>query len=87
LYFQRAFDVNDKTADWNRQDRGRRPSLLREQIAEAIYEGRRARANEVDFTHKSKCPWRDWPPAYRADYYADADAVLAVVRRHTLRIG
>jgi hypothetical protein len=72
--------------NWNRQDRtGRRPSLLREQIAEAIYEGIRARENEWEFTHK--CPWRDWPPAYRADYYDDADAVLAVLRRYTLRLG
>ena len=78
--------TGEQMADWNRQDRtGRRPSLLREQIAEALYEDRRARSNEWGFTHK--CPWREWPPAYRADYYADADAVLAVVRRHTSRIG
>jgi hypothetical protein len=77
---------DSQRAEWNRQDRGRRPSLLREQIAEAIYEDRRARANEAEFTHKSTCPWRDWPPAYRADYYADADAVLTVIRRRTLRI-
>jgi len=79
--------MSDSRADWNRQDRtGRRPSSLKEEIAEAIYEGRRARANEADFRHQSKCPWREWPPAYRADYYNDADAVIAVIRRHTSRI-
>jgi hypothetical protein len=80
--------ADPKSVDWNRQDRtGRRPSLLRERIAEALYEGRGARENEWEFTHKSKCPWRDWPPAYRADYYDEADAVLAVLRRYTLRLG
>jgi|SRR5215469_5455522 len=57
---------------------------LREQVAASIYENRRAEYNKFRTDHLWLCPWSDYPPAYRKDYYADADAALAVVLHLTL---